>query len=266
MIQLFLVILCRLSYSLHNPTSYCTNIQYILPKKLLECGVFTPVPVFCLKLYDSRRTNVNSRFVPLTHEPGSICASFQGTGSTPDGFQKTLRGVYTSMGICIDTFHTNKLDAQLTQLYLHNCGFQKTLRGVYTSMGICIDTFHTNKLDAQLTQLYLHNCGFQKTLRGVYTSMQYSCVSCASNLFVWNVSIQIYWSTQMYWIYVWVYESAQMYWIHKFINLHKCTGYMCKCISLHKCTGYTNLLVYTNALDIYVRVWVYTNVLDTQIY
>jgi len=53
--------------------------------------VFDPVSRLLFALYHWLRNKDLSRFVPLTREPGSICASFQWMGSTPARFQKACR-------------------------------------------------------------------------------------------------------------------------------------------------------------------------------
>ena len=58
-------------------------------KQLLGCGVSTPYPVFCLIC--TIVATVIFQFVPITLEPGSMCARLQWTGSTPDRFQEIFR-------------------------------------------------------------------------------------------------------------------------------------------------------------------------------
>ena len=54
--------------------------------------VFDPVSRLLFDLYHCLRNKDLSRFVPLTHELCSICASFQWTGSTPARFFKLSCG------------------------------------------------------------------------------------------------------------------------------------------------------------------------------
>ena len=78
-------------------------------------------------LYHSLRPDVLSWFVPLPREPGSICASFQWTGSTPN-FQDALRADWPNfLGTCCILQHT----ATHYKLLQHTATYRTPIIGLF---------------------------------------------------------------------------------------------------------------------------------------
>jgi len=72
----------------------CSSMLFHTAQKASWTRGFYPGTLLVLDSYHLLKTDVQSRFVPLTHGPGSICAYFQWTGSTPAGFKKLFVRLY----------------------------------------------------------------------------------------------------------------------------------------------------------------------------
>jgi len=81
--------------------------------------LFDPVSRLLFDLFHSLWTKVLFRFVPLTCEPESICASIQWTGSTPAGFQELFRAA-TFWGNTSNHNHHDQHAHARTKLRIHD--------------------------------------------------------------------------------------------------------------------------------------------------